>query len=355
MNALPPSANWEEEMLTGKQIVFTAVNTAEVLDVEIGAPEAHQVIVKMAYTTISQGTERANITGNLDVHAFMPRPSETPIFPRYGGYSDAGTVVAVGEAVTDFKVGDRVAGWWGSHKSYCEFPDSNLIKLDDEIPFNAASVAHIACFPMGAIRKVRLEVGEAAVVMGLGILGVLAVKELRAAGAVPIIAVDPVESRRAFALKQGADVALDPNDADFVEQVKELTGGGAQVAIEVTGIGKALDQVLDVMRPRGRVALLGCTRNRDFTIDYYRKVHAPGVTLIGAHTAARPETDSYPGFWTVRDEMDAILKLQKGGRLDLQSIISEVHSPLEAPEVYRRMLTEREFPIGVQFDWSMLE
>ena len=84
-------------------------------------------------------------------------------------------------------------------------------------------------------------------------------------------------------------------------------------------------------------------------------MHAPGVALIGAHTAARPETDSYPGFWTVRDEMDAILKLQKGGRLDLQSIISEVHSPLEAPEVYRRMLTEREFPIGVQFDWSMLE
>ena len=209
MNALPPSANWEEEMLTGKQIVFTAVNTAEVLDVEIGAPEAHQVIVKMAYTTISQGTERANITGNLDVHAFMPRPSETPIFPRYGGYSDAGTVVAIGEAVTDFKPGDRVAGWWGSHKSYCEFPDSNLIKLDDGMPFNAASVAHIACFPMGAIRKVRLEVGEAAVVMGLGILGVLAVKELRAAGAVPIIAVDGTETGKALKTQEPTQRRID--------------------------------------------------------------------------------------------------------------------------------------------------
>lgn len=341
--------------MLAKQIVFTGVNKAEFLDVECREPKAHEVIVKMAFTTISQGTERANITGNLDVHAFMPRPSEKPVFPRYGGYSDAGTVVAVGSEVTDFKVGDRVAGWWGSHKSYCEFPDTNLIHLPDEVPFAAASVAHIACFPMGAIRKTRLEVGESAIVMGLGILGMLAVQELHAAGAVPIIAVDPIEERRKQALENGADYAIDSNDPDFVNRIKELTNGGVKVAIEVTGVGKALDQVLDVMAPKGRVALLGCTRDKNFTIDYYRKVHGPGVTMIGAHTASRPQVDSYPGFWTVRDEMDAILRLEKGGRLNLQKIISEIHHPSEAPEVYQRMLTEKNFPVGVQFDWTLLE
>lgn len=342
-------------MMKAKQIVFTEINKAEFLDAECREPGPHEVIVKMAFTTISQGTEKANITGNLDVHAFMPRPSETPIFPRYGGYSDAGTVVAIGSEVTDFQVGDRVAGWWGSHKSYCEFPDTNLIHLPEEVPFDAASVAHIACFPMGAIRKTRLEVGESAIVMGLGILGMLAVQELRAAGAAPIIAADPIEERRNQALENGADHALDPFASDFVEQVKKLTGSGVNVAIEVTGVGKALDQVLDVMAPKGRVALLGCTRDKNFTIDYYRKVHAPGVTLIGAHTAARPQADSYPGFWTVKDEMAAILRLEKGGRIHLQRIISEVHSPENAPEVYRRMLTEKPFPVGVQFDWSRIE
>lgn len=338
-----------------KQIVFTAVNQAELLDAECREPDPHEVLVKMAFTTISQGTERANITGDLDVHAFMPRPSGTPIFPRYGGYSNAGTVYAVGSEVTSFQVGDRVAGWWGSHKSICEFPDTNLIKLDDAIALNAASVAHIACFPMGAIRKTRFEVGESAIVMGQGILGLLAIKELRAAGAMPIIAVAPVQTRREFALKHGADYALDCNDPDFTKKAKSLTGEGVKVAIEVTGFGRALDQVLDVVAPKGCVALLGCTRDKNFTIDYYRKIHAPGITLVGAHTAARPACDSYAGWWTDADEMAGILNLQKGGRLDLQSIITEVHAPQEAPEVYRRMLQEKEFPIGVQFDWSLLD
>ena len=79
------------------------------------------------------------------------------------------------------------------------------------------------------------------------------------------------------------------------------------------------------------------------------------MTLIGAHTASRPQVDSYPGFWTVKDEMRSILRLEKGGRLNLQNIISEVHSPAQAPEVYRRMLTEKNFPVGVQFDWSLIE
>jgi threonine dehydrogenase-like Zn-dependent dehydrogenase len=341
--------------LKAKQIVFTDINKAELLDVECRNPEQDEVIVKMDFSTISQGTERANITGDLNTHAFKPQPSGKPVFPRFAGYSNSGIVHSVGRNVTEFKVGDRVAGWWGSHKSYCEFDKGNLIKLDDEIGLDVASIAHIACFPMGAIRKTHLEIGESAIVFGLGILGMLAMQELRAAGADPIIAVDPIESRRKQSLENGADVALNCNDPAFVEKVKALTEGGAHIAIEVTGSGKALDQALDVIAPKGRIALLGCTRDKNFTIDYYRKVHGPGVTLIGAHTASRPRFDSYPGFWTVRDEMAGILRLQRGGRIHLGAVISEVHSPLDAPEVYRRMLTEREFPIGVQFNWSLIE
>ena len=123
-----------------------------------------------------------------------------------------------------------------------------------------------------------------------------------------------------------------------------------KVAIEVTGVGKALDGVLDCMAKFGRVALLGCSRSSDFTIDYYRKVHGPGITLVGAHTDARPQWESSNGWWTQRDDVQAVHKLTALGRLHLSELVDEVHAPKEATEVYHRLATEKSFPM-VQFDW----
>ena len=218
-----------------------------------------------------------------------------------------------------------------------------------------AAMVYISTFSIAGVRKTRLEIGESAVVMGLGILGLFAVQFLKAAGAVPIIAVDPVADRRSLALKFGADYALDPTDADFAKKVIKLTDGGANAAIEVTGVGAALDSVLDCMARFGRVALLGCTRDKNFTIDYYRKVHFPGVSLIGAHTVARPCFESSPGYWTSEDDTKAIMKLIAGGRVNFKDMIFETHEPQSAPEVYHRLATDRNFPVCVQFDWTKME
>lgn len=169
-----------------------------------------------------------------------------------------------------------------------------------------AALWYIACFPAAAIRKCKLEFGESVIVKGLGVLGLIAVKLLAAAGAAPIVAVDPDPAKRRKALEIGADYAFDPFEQDFAKKVKKATGGGAKVAIEVTGKGVALDQVLDCMKRFGRVALLGCTRDSDFSLDYYRKVHGPGITLIGAHTMARPNAESFHGWWCLKDEMRAL-------------------------------------------------
>ena len=226
--------------------------------------------------------------------------------------------------------------------------------MESSVSFSEGSLIHIATFPMAAVRKCRLEIGEPAIVMGLGVLGLIAVEILRAAGAAPIIAVDPIESKRQKALEIGADYALDPFAKDFAKRVKELTDGGASVAIEVTGKGQGLDMVLDCMRRYGRVALLGCTRSSDFSIDYYRKVHGPGITLIGAHTRARPKQESSGGWWTERDDAQALLKLLSGGRIDLAALVEEVYSPDEAPEVFARLASAPSFPI-TQFDWSKMK
>lgn len=337
-----------------KQIVFTKVNTAEFLEVEPQPLGENDVRVKTIFSTISNGTEKANITGD-PVVATDIKPGKEAVFPRVLGYSTSGIVVEKGAGVKRLEIGDRVAMYWTKHRSYNVINESKAVKIEsDKVSFEEASIAHIACFPLAAIRKTRLEIGESAMVMGLGTLGLLAVGFLRVAGAAPIIAVDPIEERRNKALKFGADYAFDPFDKDFEEKVKAVTGGGVNVSIEVTGQGAGLNETLDCMKKFGRVALLGCTRNSDFTVDYYRKVHGPGITLIGAHTLARPASDSYPGFFTTADDMKAVLKLCELGRFDLKSLIEETHSPKECKEVYDRLINDKNFPTVVQFDWSVI-
>ena len=333
-----------------KQIVFTKPSVAELLETEIEAPKANEVQVRLAVSTISSGTERANLVGDPNVG---PNSAGAVVFPRVLGYRSAGIGEAVGENVTNFKIGDRVAMSWTTHTQVLNIDQNNVYKLPDNVSFNDGALLHISIFPLAAIRKCRLEIGESAIVMGMGVLGLVAIPLLKAAGAAPIIAVDPVPEKREKALSVGADYALDPFAEDFAKTVKEITGGGAKVGIEVTGIGAGLDGILDCMARFGRVALLGCTRNKDFTIDYYRKVHGPGITLVGAHTQARPQYESSDGWWTQRDDIATTLKLTEMGRIKLSDIIDEIHSPTEATEVYTRLANEKAFPM-VQFDWSKL-
>ena len=333
-----------------KQIVFTDVNKAELLTAELPKMNDNQVLVRTAVSTISAGTERANLIGDANVSA-TSAPSVS--FPRYTGYSSAGVVEAIGVNVKGLAVGDRVVVYWGQHKTHNQITQDRVVKINDPaVSFEDAAISFIATFPLAAIRKTRLEIGESALVMGLGILGMSAVKLLRAAGAVPIIAADPNPDRRALALRFGADYAFDPMEPDFAERVKQVTGGGVAVAIEVTGVGAGFNGALDCMAKFGRVALLGCTRDSDFTVDYYRKIHAPGITVIGAHTIARPDVESHPGWFTHRDDIKAVLDLMSGGRLTLSDMVGETHSPEACPAVYDRLAHDRNFPVVVQFDWK---
>ncbi len=335
-----------------KQIVFTKPYTAELLDVEYLPPKENEVTVRLEYSAISSGTEKANYIGSRN--GINVAEDEEAVFPRTVGYSAAGIVTDVGSAVNNIKIDDRVAVYWGKHKKNITVNRKNVIKIPDEVSTKEASMALISTFPLAAIRKTRFEIGESAMVMGLGILGIFAVQELKAAGAYPIIAVDPVNDRREFALKMGADYAFDPTEKDFAANVLALTNGGVNVCIEVTGLGIGLIRALDCMKEMGRIALLGCTRSSKFEIDYYGKVHGRGVSLIGAHTLARPKVESSAGFWTDEDDLKTVLNLIKGGRLNFKDMICEIHSPEEAPTVFARLANEKNFPIGVLFDWNKI-
>lgn len=330
-------------------IVFASPGVVELQCSEMRDLEPEEVLVRLAISTVSSGTERANLIGETNVSVAVY--SDVAHFPRITGYSSAGIVEATGNRVKDFKVGDRVALSWSIHSQYVIMHQKNVHKiLDEKTSFEEAALWHIGTFPLAAIRKCHLEMGESAIVMGLGVLGLAAVMLLRAAGATPVIAVDPSEDKRKQAFEIGADYAFNPFEPDFAERVKEVTDGGTNVAIEVTGNGGALDGVLDCMKRYGRVALLGCTRKSDFSIDYYHKVHGPAISLIGAHTMARPEEESSAGLWTTHDDVMTMQRLHQSGRLNLATLVQETHFPEEAPEVYTRLANESIFPV-VQFDW----
>lgn len=333
-----------------QQIQFVAPGIAELREIPLEAPAPGMVTVRLAVSSISSGTERANLIGDPNIS--YAKAGEVS-FPRILGYSSAGEITALGEGVEGFAVGERVGLSWSTHTHDQNISADRLFGLGDDISYEEAALWHIATFPMAAIRKCRLEFGESAIVMGMGVLGLMAIKLLRIAGAAPVIAADPVPAKREMALKLGADYALDPFEPEFADTVKRLTNGGANAAIEVTGNGGALDGVLDCMARFGRVALLGCTRNSDFTIDYYRKVHGPGITLIGAHTQARPKHESHGGWWTEKDDIQAIRILHAFGRLMLADLVEETHSPVECSDVYARLAAEKSFPL-VQFDWRRL-
>ena len=158
-----------------KQIVFTAPCVAELLDAPCLPPKENEVTVSLEYSAISSGTEKANFIGARN--GINVAEDEEAVFPRTVGYSAAGVVSEIGSDITDIKIGDKVVVYWGKHKKYITVNRNNVVKIPDGVSTKEASMALISTFPLAAIRKTRLEIGESAMVMGLGILGIIADQE----------------------------------------------------------------------------------------------------------------------------------------------------------------------------------
>lgn len=330
-----------------KAIVFTKPYTAEYIDEELRDISDDEVLVKMEYTAVSGGTERACIVGSKNTNGD---------FPRRLGYCGVGYIEELGSSVSELKKGDRVLVYHGIHTNYNICKPHQLTRVEDNSMDSLdASLVIIASMGLGGVRKLELELGESAMVMGLGLLGIFSVQFLALSGANPLIAVDPNPERRRLAIELGADYALDPTEDDFVKKVMEITKGkGVRATVEVTGISSAMNQALECASYMGRISLLGCTRVSDSAVDYYQQVHRPGIKLIGAHNFVRPKLESYPHHWTHHDDCRAILDLISAGKIKVKPIISRVVLPEEAPKIYEELCYDKNFPLGTIFDWRSI-
>ncbi len=310
------------------------------------APPPGHVLLETDCTLISPGTEKAG---------FLGLPNTAGDFPRHPGYSAVGRILSVGDGVTDLSPGDRVVAYHSGHASLAIKERRHVVRIETpSLDSKTAVFAIIAAMALQGIRKLRPELGESVMVMGLGLLGLFAIQFARLGGALPAIALDFSAARRDLALQLGADHAFSPDETGLSATIKALTGKGVNAVAEITGSPTAVKQALGLMAPLGRIALVGCSRTPTTEVDFYNDVHKPGITLIGAHNFVRPNEDSHPGYWTLRDDLSLILRLFAADRLHATPLIADILSPQQAPEAYRRIAEGETNPPGILFDWSKL-
>jgi len=312
-----------------KVVAAVEKGKVELTDVEVQDPRPGEVQVNIRCTLVSPGTERATI---------LSLENTPQSFPQYLGYSAAGVVGRVGDGVTRFSVGDRVACFGTPHGAIGNVSQDFCTRLGDETSFEHGGFAALGVISLQGVRKTKIELGESALVIGLGPIGLLALQMCRAAGALPLIALDRVKSRLERARSLGAEVALDTSDAAWDKAVRDVTDGeGPNVVIESTGFPQPITMALEIARKFGRVSLLGSTRGQS-TVNFYATVHRKALTVVGAHIMGNPVHDSRPGYWAWTDDARAFLRLLSGRRVQVEPLVTETVRWTEYAATYERLL-----------------
>ncbi|GAA1358449.1 zinc-binding dehydrogenase [Saccharothrix algeriensis] len=266
------------------------------------------------------------------------------------GHEVAGTVEALGPGVTTLAEGQRVllqAGeeregviytrgvdYDGGWAQYALAAADTVIPIPDSLPFDQAAILPDAVStPWAAITATgQVRPAEAVGVWGAGGLGAHAVQLLRLVGAAPVIAVDPLPAARERAVAFGADLALDPADAELPRQVREATGGrGLAVAFDFAGVAAVREQAVACLDARGRLVLVGLT-NKPLTISN-------GTAFSYFQQQVRGHYGSEPVHLT------ELVNLVAHGRVEFGRSISDVLPLDRAQEAVDRLIRKEGDPI----------
>ncbi|MCL6548298.1 MAG: zinc-binding alcohol dehydrogenase, partial [Alicyclobacillus sp.] len=194
-----------------------------------------------------------------------------------------------------------------------------------------------------------LRLGDAAMVVGLGAIGQLAVQMCKLAGAGLVIAVDPIETRRQVALRHGADAAFDPRETDVGYEAKRLTDRrGVDVVIETSASVSALQLALRGLAYAGTIAYAGWARAFPAGLDLGREAHFNSGHILFSRACSEPNRDHPRWSWArIQDECWRMLE---NDLLNCEEIIWPV-VPLErAAEAYMECVDrhpERSIKLGV--------
>lgn len=325
---------------------------------EVPSPQAGpgEAVVRVTLTTIC-GTDLHIVCG------------EYPVEPgRIIGHELVGEIAELGHGVSGYAIGDRVlvgaitpcgqcraclsghaaqcghgegyeaiGGWrmgntiHGAQAEYVRIPyaQANLAKIPDELTDEqVVLLADIASTGFSGAESGAVKLGDAVVVYAQGPIGLCAMVGAKLMGAAFVIGVDGDESRLEMARCMGADRVLDYRTQDVVAEVRRLTGGGADVAIEALGTQATFENALRSLRPGGTLSSLGV---------YSGKLEMPYDAFAAGLGDYRIVTTLCPGG---KERMRRLMELVRRGRVDLTPLLTH-RFPLERIADAYRLFGER--------------
>ncbi len=330
--------------MIGQRVIWPSRAKVDIEEFEIHAIKDDEVLVKSECTLISPGTERAFLLG---------LPNAQGSYPTRPGYSNIGKIVEVGKNVNGFAIGDRVASTLG-HTSHSVTSPNRLFKVQPaDVPADELVFFNLSAIALQGVRKARIELGESTMVIGQGLIGLLALQLAKLSGAYPVIAADLTDSRLELSKAIGADYTLNPEDKDFSEQLHSASmGKGPSIVIEATGHPDAISTAMKVAGWGARIVLLASTRGETPKVNFYRDVHKKGLILYGAHNSIRPRQESSPNFWTSDDDSRLMISLISDKRFDVAPLISHKVPGQEAPNAYQLLMEWNPGLLGVVLQWN---
>ncbi len=232
-----------------------------------------------------------------DLHEYLAGPVFIPVdqpHPLTGiqgqcilGHEFSGEIVALGEGVEGFSVGDRVAADACQHCGKCpsckrgqynlceqlaftglmnngafaEFvnvPANLLYRLPSDFPAEAGALIEPLAVGMHAVKQAGPLLGQTVVVVGAGTIGLCTIMCAKAAGAADVIALEVSSARKAKALEVGANKVIDPRTSDALQELQAYTGQlGADIVFECIGHKDTVQQSIDLLRKGGKAVLVG--------------------------------------------------------------------------------------------------
>lgn len=272
-----------------------------------------------------------------------------------------GHVVEVGEGVTEYSVGDRLAGYGPLRESHTQTihaanqagvgTSSDILRVPEDMPWQSAVLFDPCQFALCGVRDSLLRLGDTCCVMGLGAIGLMAAQMARLQGARLVIVSDPIEKRRALALKHGADYALDPATQDVGLEIKRLTGNtGCDVVIETSGSYPALQSALRGVAYGGRISVVGWYKACKGNFDLGFEAHMNNATLFFSRACSEPNPD-YPrwGWDRINSECWHMLST---GMLNSDGVIDPIVPFQLAADTYLDVVVEhpeKSVKMGVEF------
>lgn len=243
---------------------------------------------EVSQDTVKVKVKFAGICGT-DLHEYLHKTFVTED-KMILGHEFTGEIVEVGDSVTKFKAGDRVAvePIWGCGKcdtcktgnynicpdmksygihenggfaEYVVVKEANVFALPDTLSYELAALIEPLAVVLQAIRKSKFKIGDSVALFGAGPIGLLLSESLRAAGASKIFVAEVSEERRKLALEMGADIVINPIEEDAVQVIKDNTNGGVDVSFDVAGVEATFNQSLDCIKPNGEFMIVSVFAN----------------------------------------------------------------------------------------------